>query len=95
MGSLLAKGPALLDPKECIGVESRLNSQTVARYALTAREEQICNLLLQGHTLAAIADRLGIALSTAQGYSKSLYRKLGVHGKQELVDLVDRAYSEK
>ena len=81
--------------KEYPGAVSRLNSQTVAKYGLTAREEQICDFLLQGHTLAAIADRLGIALSTVQGYSKSLYKKLGVHSRQEVVDLVERARSEK
>lgn len=59
-------------------------------YGLTEREVQICALIAQGHTLDAVADHLGLAASTVRSYSKDLYRKLGVHKKQEIVDLVSR-----
>lgn len=64
------------------------------RYGLTEREVQICALLAQGHTLDAVADRLGLSANTVRSYSKDLYRKLGVHKKQEVVELVGRAGEE-
>lgn len=57
-------------------------------YGLTEREVQICALLAQGHTLEAIASQLGLSANTVRSYSKDLYRKLGVHKKQEIVELI-------
>ena len=57
---------------------------------LTARETEIMDYLSQGYTFHAMADALGISAGTAQGYSKALYRKLGVHSKQEAVDVLHR-----
>ncbi len=66
--------------------------QTMAPiYGLTEREVQICALIAQGHTLDAIAERLGLSANTVRSYSKDLYRKLGVHKKQEVVELVAQA----
>lgn len=64
------------------------------RYGLTEREVQICALVAQGNTLDAVADHLGLSAHTVRSYSKDLYRKLGVHKKQEVVDLVARTMSE-
>lgn len=64
-------------------------------YGLTEREVQICALIAQGHTLDAVADRLGLSANTVRSYSKDLYRKLGVHKKQEVVELVARTLEER
>ncbi len=64
-------------------------------YGLTEREVQICALIAQGHTLDAIAERLGLSANTVRSYSKDLYRKLGVHKKQEVVELVGQAVEER
>lgn len=52
---------------------------------LTARDEDVVRGLLEGLSSAALADRLGLTPSSAQTYTKRLYRKLGVSGHKELV----------
>ncbi|WP_418914695.1 response regulator transcription factor [Adlercreutzia sp.] len=64
------------------------------RYGLTAREQDVLLLLARGRSAAYIADDLGLATSTVRGYTKSLYAKLGVHSKQELIDLFSGSRSE-
>ena len=53
--------------------------------ALTAREEDVVRGLLQGLSAAQLAERLGLTPSSAQTYTKRLYRKLGVSGHKDLV----------
>ena len=57
------------------------------RYQLSPRERDVLVGLAQGHTAAAIAESLHLSTSTAQGYIKSLYVKLGVNKKQQVIDL--------
>lgn len=52
---------------------------------LTPREAEVVLLLAEGAESGEIAARLGIRPSTLRGYVKSIYRKLGVHSKSELV----------
>lgn len=59
-----------------------------AAYQLTPRERQILDLALRGDDGPAMAQRLGLSENTVRSHRKSLYRKLGVHSKQELLDLV-------
>lgn len=56
---------------------------------LTAREIEILNCLYQGYSVRKIADVMFIATTTVQGHSRSIYRKLDVHSKQELIDLIN------
>lgn len=42
-----------------------------------------------GNTVAVIARRLYISENTVRGHTKSIYRKLGIHSKQELIDLLN------
>ena len=43
-----------------------------------------------GNSAEAVADKLGISLNTVRTHSKNLYRKLGIHAKAELVELLNR-----
>lgn len=54
---------------------------------LTARESEVALLMARGRSAAYIADELGISPHTVRGYVKDAYAKLGVHAKQELIDL--------
>lgn len=56
---------------------------------LSQREEEVFSLLCNGRSVPFIADHLVIARSTAATHVKRIYRKLGVHTKQELFDLLD------
>ena len=55
---------------------------------LTERELDVMRLIAKGYSYQAIADELCISLSTVQGHTKNVYRKLGVHSKQEVISYV-------
>ena len=56
---------------------------------LTAREEEVLVLLAQGHTRNGIARKLVVSDNTVRAHVKSIYHKLRIHSKQELVNIVD------
>jgi DNA-binding CsgD family transcriptional regulator len=55
-------------------------------YQLSPREGEILELLLNGRSVPYIANSLFLSQNTVRGHTKSLYRKLNVHSKQELID---------
>jgi DNA-binding NarL/FixJ family response regulator len=52
---------------------------------LTQRELDVLALMARGHDPQAIAQRLGIRLSTCRGYEKAIMAKLDVHSQLEAV----------
>lgn len=50
---------------------------------------EIAQLAAQNLSAKKVAERLFIAESTVYTHFKRIYRKTGVHSKQELIDLVD------
>jgi DNA-binding CsgD family transcriptional regulator len=56
-----------------------------AKYQLSKRETEVCELLLKGYTLRQISAILEIAYSTVNTYCTSLYRKLGINSRTELL----------
>ena len=68
----------------------------VARNAgLTERETQVFLLLCDGRGKAHIAQALDIAENTVRHHCKSVYTKLGVHTREELIDLVEASSPQK
>lgn len=59
------------------------------RYELTPRETEVFNLLAKGRSIPFIRDALIISKETAATHAKHVYAKLGVHSRQELIDLID------
>ncbi len=55
---------------------------------LSARETDVLRLLVQGLAPKQVARRLGISVLTVGDHQRSLYRKAGVHGRDELVSLL-------
>lgn len=55
---------------------------------LSPRETEVALLVLRGNTVPAIARKLFISENTVRGHTKAIYRKLNVHSKQELIDLL-------
>lgn len=68
------------------GIAERLSS--LDEYALTNRELEMISFLAQGYTLNKVATKMFISKSTAQTHAKSVYRKLDVHSKDELIDVL-------
>ena len=64
---------------------ARVPSERVSEYKLTQREVEVIQLFSQGYSLTKVADELFISKSTAQTHAKSIYRKLDIHSKNELI----------
>ena len=67
-------------------LEERLDC-LAKRYGLTEREKDITKLIAQGNTVKKTAALLYVAPGTVQSHMKSIYRKLDVHSRQEVIDM--------
>ena len=56
-----------------------------SRKILTAREEQVLELLAEGKTVRSAAAILRLSVKTVDAHKFNLMRKLGIHNKAELV----------
>lgn len=56
---------------------------------LTPREMDVLNLLVRGRNKKFISDNLVISEGTVKSHIRNIYRKLGVHSQQALIDLVE------
>ncbi len=56
---------------------------------LSAREREVLFPLAQGRDALYIAAKLGIGESTVRSHIKSIYRRLGIHSRQELFERVN------
>ena len=55
---------------------------------LTEAERNILRYYIDGHEIAEIPDLAFISMSTVRKHNRSIYEKLGVHSKQELLSVV-------
>ena len=58
-------------------------------YAMSPREFDVCMLLGRGRNRQFVASELSISLETAKTHTTNVYRKLGVHSQQELLDVIE------
>ena len=66
----------------------------IERYGLSEREGEIMKIMImfaKGRNLAYIQDELFISKSTVSTHRQHIYKKLGIHSQQELLDLVQAA----
>ena len=67
---------------------------SVARlFDLTPQEGKLALLLAAGRTIAEASEQLGVAVSAARNYSKSIYAKLGIRGQNDLVRIVCKSFA--
>lgn len=59
------------------------------RYGLTQREVEVLGLQARGRDLSHMADALYVSQNTVRSHCRNLYRKLGVHSKQEAINLLE------
>lgn len=59
-----------------------------AAYDLSERETEVALLIAQGRSKSYIAEALCLSENTVRTHAKNVYAKLGVHSKQELIDLM-------
>lgn len=56
---------------------------------LSPREAEVMGLIGRGRNRQYVADELGVSLETVKTHVTNVYRKLGVHSQQELLDVVE------
>lgn len=71
-----------------------LCAQATEPYGLSSRELEVVVLIYRGHSAKMIGERLGLSPSTIRNNTLRAYRKMGVHSKQELIELIDRCREE-
>ena len=64
-------------------------------YKLSNREAELFKLLARGRSSTYIADSLCLAPSTVKTHTNRIYRKLNVHSRQELIDLMECDHNRK
>lgn len=63
-------------------------------WSLTPRETEVLEQLAQGRDLAFMEEKFVLSRNTVKMHVRNVYAKLGVHSKQEVIDLVDRVRGE-
>ena len=58
-------------------------------YGLSPREEAVIRLLVKGRSIIRIQEELYMSKGTVNTHLHHIYRKLGIHNKQEILDLVE------
>lgn len=66
-------------------------AQIAAEASLSPREVEVLSYVSKGYSTKRIAEMLVVSQGTVQTHVKNMYRKIGVHTKQELIDIVDTA----
>ena len=69
--------------------------QLARTYGLTAREAQTASYVSKGYSLDKTAELLGISINTVRTHMRSVYGKLAIHSRQELIDLLDGQQRER
>lgn len=57
---------------------------------LSSREEDVMELIASGRDIAYIQNKLCLSKSTVSTHRTHIYQKLGIHSKQELLDLLEQ-----
>ncbi len=75
-----------------VWAQRELTRRRASQRALTRREQQVLEGLVDGWSYKQIADDLVVSLSTVQSHVRSLYRKLEVHSAAEAVAVALREH---
>ena len=84
-GAVWRRNQALVTLRALRGRGRRAAGAVLGPASLTARELDVACLASQGLTARKIADRLSIGERTVEGHLATVYAKLGIHSKFELV----------
>lgn len=71
--------------RKVIGLFRSTAAPVAVAHALTAREVELLQLLAQGHSYQACAERLHLSINTVRNHIRSTYEKLHVHSSTEAV----------
>lgn len=75
--------------EECLEPEESASDVLCRRFCLTPREAEVFALLSKGRNAEFIQNALFISNHTVKTHIYNIYRKMGIHSLQELLDLLD------
>lgn len=78
-----------IDRMMAAGDHSAMVARVAESFGLTTREREILDYLARGRSVPFISEALFIQKSTVETHRKHIYTKLGIHNRQELLDLMD------
>lgn len=88
---VIQAGGALITPTIALRVFASFRKPKASlEFNLTDREKQILELLTKGKTITSVSKFLDLSEHTVHGYVKSIYKKLQVHNRAELVNKVQK-----
>ncbi len=61
----------------------------VDTYRLTKRESEVLELLARGYTVVTMSEALFVSPNTTKMHVRNIYTKLDVHGKQDVISMVE------
>lgn len=64
-------------------------ARIASEHGLSQRETDVLGLLVKGRDIHRIAEALFISTNTVRTHTRNIYRKLGIHSRQELLDMLD------
>jgi DNA-binding CsgD family transcriptional regulator len=71
------------------GTWTKSCNELADRCKLSDRERDVLFLLSKGRTIDFISNELGISFNTAKSHIRHVYVKVGVHSRQELLDIIE------
>ncbi|MDR2108799.1 MAG: LuxR C-terminal-related transcriptional regulator, partial [Coriobacteriales bacterium] len=66
----------------------------VDEYSLSNRQAEVLAYLARGRNAEYIQEKLVVSNHTAKSHIYTIYRKLGVHSQQELIDMIESFYED-
>jgi DNA-binding CsgD family transcriptional regulator len=92
--SRTSDGVAKSGPRPGVSNRDAAIGEIARRCGLTERESQVVGLLSMGYSYKRVAEELCLSTNTVTSYVRTIYRKLEVHERQEVIDLVESAMME-
>ena len=88
----IARGEVFLSPDiaQTLALKNVLDDDAALK-SLSAREFEIMRLLVSGHTLNAIADKLGLSYKTVANHQSAIRQKTGAQTAVELLRVAQRS----
>ena len=77
----------LMQPAD-VFAEAGLRQEAIARFGLSAREQEVVRLIGRGHSNKEIAEALGVSFTTARTHVYNIYKKTGAANRVDLLRIV-------